>query len=895
MVEVLSVALKLVITSSQGGREEYLLRSKLVLGRARSVCKHSRETMDASPFKRQFLPRGTRIEEFVIERILQSDGFVDTYLARDQALGRQVVIKECMPNEFCMRDSSSLMVLPRPGKEDAAENFRWLLGNFSREARTFAGLSHPGLVGVLRFFQANGTGYCVLPRVEGVSLDELVKQRGEKVFSEDELRGWLVRILEVLGYLHERNIQHWDIKLESILVTHEGLPLLGDFGAAWHWQGERSALVGDGAEDSLFQQFQTREALGAWCDFHSLGASLVMLITGKAAPQSYARSVGDSWVPLSGRVEVQGRYSKEFLEGIDKALRLPNEVCWQSAGEWLAAVPCDPFSKAAERKKTAEPVGRDGGLLEITRRHRWSWVAAVVVLLLGGVLAFLSLKPREVGGLVITSEPAGAELRDGSGTLVGKTPVELAELPVGWPWRGALALEGYLAEKVVSEVTARQTRPVPLVRLRPAPQQVKVTSDPPGAEVLEGGTVLGVTPWEGAAREAGSEVAMVLRLPGYQDGVVAGKVEVGSALLLELAMQPIAQKVRVTSLPAGAEVLFGGKVVGVTPLELPEVLPGVRVEYQIKLAGFRSRRVSGDVLVGKPLELAAKLEVENLRMFEGVQPGEEREFEIAPGVKITMCWIPPGEFMMGSSESELGRENSEKQVQVKLSKGFWLAKTEITQAQWKAGGGIDSSVRSPAIWAGEVQYTWENFNDGGIVAENFKGGDLPVERVDWNEVRAWCVGVTARLRKSAKLEASWRLVLPSEAQWEYACRAGTTAALHNGTDLTSNEGIDVNLNELGWYDKNSEKRTNPVGMKKANAWGLHDMHGNVWEWCSDWYGEELSGGVDPKGPEKGVRRASRGGSWGNDGSSCRSASRSRDMPDFKLLALGFRPALVASE
>jgi len=850
--------------------------------------------MDASPFGRQFLPRGTRIEEFVIERILQSDGFVDTYLARDQALGRQVVIKECMPSEFCVRDSSSLMVLPRQGKVDAVENFRWLLGNFSRESKTFAGLSHVGLVGVLRFFQANGTGYCVLPRVEGVSLDELVKQRGGESFAEDELRGWLVRILEVLGYLHERNIQHWDIKLESILVTHEGLPLLCDFGAAWHWQGERSAVVEDGAEDSLFEQFQTREALGAWCDFHALGATLVMLMTGEAAPKTWARSVGDSWVPLSGRVELKGRYSAGFLEAIDKALRLPNEACWQSAGEWLAAVRSDSFLKVAERKK-AESVVRDGGLVEIKRRHRWSWIAAAVVLLLGGALAFLSLKPREVGGLAITSEPAGAELRDGSGTLVGKTPVELDKLPAGLPWQGVLALEGYLPEKVVSEVTAREMRPVPVVSLRPAPQQVKITSDPPGAEVLEGGAILGVTPWEGAAREVGSEVAMVLRLPGYQDGVVAGKVDVGSPLKLDFAMQPIAQKVRVTSVPAGAEVLFGGKVVGVTPLELPEVLPGVRVEYQVKLAGFRSRRVSGDVPVGKPLELAAELEVENLRMFEGVQPGEEREFEIAPGVKMVMCWIPPGEFMMGSSEGELGRENNEKQVEVKLSEGFWLAKTEITQAQWKAGGGIDASVRQPAMWAGEVQYTWESFNAGGIVAENFKGGDLPVERVDWNEVRAWCARVTVRLQKSAKLESSWKLVLPSEAQWEFACRAGTVAALHNGTDLTSNEGIDMSLNELGWYDKNSKKRTNPVGMKKANAWGLHDMHGNVWEWCSDWYAEELIGGVDPKGPEKGERRASRGGSWGNDGSSCRSASRSRDMPDFKLLALGFRPALVASE
>jgi formylglycine-generating enzyme required for sulfatase activity len=152
--------------------------------------------------------------------------------------------------------------------------------------------------------------------------------------------------------------------------------------------------------------------------------------------------------------------------------------------------------------------------------------------------------------------------------------------------------------------------------------------------------------------------------------------------------------------------------------------------------------------------------------------------------------------------------------------------------------------------------------------------------VSWNDARQFMQKVNG----SGMIPAGWKLALPTEAQWEYACRAGQAGPYSGGT-----------LEEVAWYDGNSGDETHPVGGKKANAWGLHDMHGNVWEWCADWYDDELSGGSDPTGASSGVNRVYRGGSWNDFAADCRAALRLRNSPDYRHDSLGFRPALVPSE
>ena len=182
---------------------------------------------------------------------------------------------------------------------------------------------------------------------------------------------------------------------------------------------------------------------------------------------------------------------------------------------------------------------------------------------------------------------------------------------------------------------------------------------------------------------------------------------------------------------------------------------------------------------------------------------------------------------------------------VTLTKGFWIGETEVTQAQWESVMGNNPS--------------------------SFKGTDRPVEQVSWNDCQKFIRKVNVALKGGIRL--------PTEAEWEYACRAGTSGD-YGGTG---------NLEEMGWYSKNSGETTHPVAQKKPNAWGLYDMHGNVWEWCADWHGDYPSGEVtDPTGPRSGSYRVSRGGSWQVFFSDCRSAYRSGWGPDNRNNFIGFR-------
>ena len=214
---------------------------------------------------------------------------------------------------------------------------------------------------------------------------------------------------------------------------------------------------------------------------------------------------------------------------------------------------------------------------------------------------------------------------------------------------------------------------------------------------------------------------------------------------------------------------------------------------------------------------------------------------VANSIGMKLAYIPAGEFVMGSPETEAGREDavtSETQHRVKLTKAFRMGTTEVTQAQWRAVMGDNPS--------------------------KFKGDNLPVDNVSWDNAVAFC------RKLSAKEHRHYRL--PTEAEWEYACRAGTTTAYYTGENTTA-------LGKAGWSKDNSNKSTHPVGTKKANAWGLYDMHGNVWEWCSDWHGESQSKMVsDPTGPANGTFRVIRGGSWYSPPERCRAACSEYNAP-----------------
>ena len=231
--------------------------------------------------------------------------------------------------------------------------------------------------------------------------------------------------------------------------------------------------------------------------------------------------------------------------------------------------------------------------------------------------------------------------------------------------------------------------------------------------------------------------------------------------------------------------------------------------------------------------------------LEGSRAGEERVFEIAPGVKMLFCWCPPGEFLMGSPPSEKGRENREDQAKVTLSKGFWISHTEVTQAQWAAVMGSN-----PLDGIGPY---------GKPHPEKNRGPNLPIVGVSWEDAQVFMDKVNATLGN----EDGGKMSLPTEAQYEYAARAGETGMYPEGS-----------LDEVAWHDGNSGGYPKPVGTKTANAWGLHDMNGSAWEWVQDCYSQELPGGTDPIAKEGGLDRVIRGGCWFKEATRCRLATRS---------------------
>lgn len=248
------------------------------------------------------------------------------------------------------------------------------------------------------------------------------------------------------------------------------------------------------------------------------------------------------------------------------------------------------------------------------------------------------------------------------------------------------------------------------------------------------------------------------------------------------------------------------------------------------------------------------------------------------GLQLELIWCPPGSFHMGSPSEDVTRFDNEsglggQSVKVAITRGFWIGRTEVTQAQW-----LTAMKTSP----------W----DGKDFIE--VGPDYPAVYVSYDDAVDFCRALTDAERNSGRIQGSSVYRLPTEAEWEYACRAGTAAAYSFGDDVRA-------LSEYAWWGGlvggGNTSSLQPVARKKPNPWGLYDMHGNVSEWCTDIYADLLPGGVDPVVVRMNpvtlgdLKRVSRGGSWAYPADTLRSAARSGDAPSSRDYASGFRVVL----
>jgi len=241
--------------------------------------------------------------------------------------------------------------------------------------------------------------------------------------------------------------------------------------------------------------------------------------------------------------------------------------------------------------------------------------------------------------------------------------------------------------------------------------------------------------------------------------------------------------------------------------------------------------------------------------------------EITNSIGMKLVLIPRGSFRMGLSEYLEVLARDESQHEVTISKDYYLGVTEVTQGQYEKVMGTNPSYFKQKV---------NNEEDRSL---------YPVEQVSWADAVEFCKKLS-ELPEEKKAGRVYRL--PTEAEWEYACGAGTRA-VYNFWESQS-------LGDYAWFSENSHEKTQPVGQKKANAWGLHDMYGNVWEWCSDWYGKYPKGTIsDPTGPKEGSERVGRGGSWCDFSIICRRAPRYGLYPSIRDSSGGFRVALSPSD
>ncbi|MEI6786266.1 MAG: formylglycine-generating enzyme family protein, partial [Verrucomicrobiota bacterium] len=240
---------------------------------------------------------------------------------------------------------------------------------------------------------------------------------------------------------------------------------------------------------------------------------------------------------------------------------------------------------------------------------------------------------------------------------------------------------------------------------------------------------------------------------------------------------------------------------------------------------------------------------------------------VAFAAPTNMAFIPPGAFRMGSPTNEVDRYGSEgPQTAVTISRGFWMGRNEVTQGEYLAVMGSN-----PSFFTGDT--------------------NRPVETVSWYDATAYCAALTQRERMAGRIGPNSAYRLPTEAEWEYGCRGWTATRFSYGDD----PGY-TNLPLYAWYAVNSGATTHPVGKKLPNPWGLHDMHGNVFEWCQDWFGTYPGGiAVDPQGPPTGSLRVFRGGFWDYYAWYCRSAFRYNFNPDSSYSYLGFRVVLAPGQ
>ena len=359
------------------------------------------------------------------------------------------------------------------------------------------------------------------------------------------------------------------------------------------------------------------------------------------------------------------------------------------------------------------------------------------------------------------------------------------------------------------------------------------------------------------------------------------QVRDGQTTTVSFAISPLPATLKVTCNVTGAVIQINDQPSTVSnSLPVPSLQP---LSVTVSATGYVAQVVKlGPMEPGKAYRQEVKLEPVSVAAVPTGEPGKPMTVDLGGGVKLELVWIPPGEFLMGSPGDEMGRSKNEgPQHRVKISRGFWMGKYEVTREQWDRVMGRKPTWFLMSHWSGKDYSKMTNH---------------PIDSVNWADCQDFVGAINAELMDHTTGVVP-RIRLPTEAEWEYACRAGTRKRFSSGDSES-----DVRESDQVWegFGSDSHKQDHfSVGTKRPNAWGLFDMNGNVREWCEDWYAPsfyDLSPTVDPRGPETGAFHVVRGGGSHATLESCRSAYRCDQNPEYwgsGVNGLGFRVAASA--
>jgi len=785
---------------------------------------------------------------------------------------------------------------------------------FDREIRMVQGILHPRVVPIVDVGEHEGVPYVAMRFLPGGSLANRRRRNAEGLPTANPpgmLHLWLPQIAEALDHVHGLGIVHRDVKPENIFFDARWGAFLGDFGIAKvvaesegfsRDQALTATSMAIGTQQYMApEQFQPKADVDGRTDQYALAVTVYEVLSGERPFRGETSNliVEIMTTPAPSLAVRQPKLPRSLVAAVQRGLSKQPEERFGSCQEFVDAVlkdvgqlPDDPDIARLMcprcgkiLKLRSDAAGRKGNCpkcsvqMVVARDLESLWVVGED----GGQTAFGAGSESGSG-----SKSSGVfEAITGSGSLGGmvagrRLVLDLFALLAGVIGIGATATivarvypqpqpiaqgdDGIQTpgdtEPSVVELSGELVEPPPA---EPPPAAIPpevVVPDPldearaalerdPQDRVAHGvvGRALcfGQDRWdEGLGHLAQCDTPAIATIAQNEIDAWARAAEArsGALLMIAKAWWDLAQ--------GGFLRKVDSEAVGRHAVDLYEhIVANLSQEHDVVTANEWLDR-----------DDAFRIAVNNVRPRPVPASAPRADLVTQPSlvnsIGVELKLIPAGTFMMGSND---GRSDEKPAHEVRITKPFYLGVYEVTNAQWKAVMGTMPSKRTDA--------------------------DRPVETVSWNDAVEFCKKLSG-MPEEQKAGRVYRL--PTEAEWEYACRAGTTTKWASGDDETT-------LGDFAWFAGNSGRETHPVGGKRPNAWGIHDMHGNVWEWCSDWYGAYAPHQVaDPTGPAGGSYRVRRGGSWYNTARLfCPSANRNGDVPSLRGDGLGFRLALSPPE